>query len=173
MPQPQPKPAPAGETKSETVIAAPVEAVTSAADITGAKITGASEPTPAPAPLLNNQPQPLASAAAAQEAMEANQREYQAREQARRQNLAEQSKVGGDVNWDAAKAAGDATAQRERERRLSKRRPGVYVRSQVKLLNEVGTPMECPEGMRIPDEMLRNIPDLKRLCDIGVLDDLR
>jgi len=145
---------------------APVEAVVSTGDITGAKVLG-TDPEPAPAPSA------LASEEAARQAVNETQEEFRTREMARRQNLAEQTKVGGDVNHDAARAEGERRAQLEREKRLMKRKPGIYVRSQVKLMNEAGVAIECPEGMRLPDEMVSRISDLKALCDGGVLDDLR
>ena len=156
----------------------PVESVESSSQITAAKMQE-TQPGQQPGQPVSGQlagVQPGGSSAAEEAAKRAvieSQEEFRTRELARRQNLSEQTKVGGDVNFDAARAEGERRAQIERDKRMMKRAPGLYVRSQVKLMNDAGVPMECPEGMRIPDEMVSKIPDVQALCDAGVLDDLR
>lgn len=133
-----------------------------------------SQEPPAPAEALSSQ-EPPESEIERKKAELLRQEQFRAAESARRASVLEQSKRAGEVDYKAAQAEGEKAASRVRDRSLMGRRPGVYVLSPVKLANERAEGIECPIGMRITDAMTRKLPaaELQRLCEQGVLEDLR
>lgn len=141
--------------------------------------------TPAPTPTPTQQdpeaPKPPASPAPTeleelaikeQQAMSAEL--YKAGQEARRNETAQQQSRGGEVDHKLVQRAGAEAEQRARDRFLSRREPGVYVRNSIKLMGAQGA-VFCEPGMKLPRHMVQGIGEaqLRKYVADGILDDLR
>jgi len=112
---------------------------------------------------------------ALQEAQEEQSADFQAYEEGKSKNLLEQAKRGGAVDLMGAQKAAERAQTRAREKRLSKRQPGIYVVEPFVCEHPTGGRIDCPIGMRLPDSLVSFLgaDRIRDFEDKGLVDDLR